>query len=84
MTSWPDAVNGLLEFVGALMLAMNVVAGRRNKQIKGIHWAPTVFFTTWSVWNLYFYPSLDQWLSFVGSLGRTETSSAQEVRAAAD
>lgn len=68
MTNWPDAVNGCLELCGAAMLAANVRAVRRDKQIMGVHWAPTVFFTVWGLWNLYFYPSLDQWMSFTGGL----------------
>lgn len=68
MPNWPDAVNGALELCGALMLAGNIAAVRRDKQLKGVHWAPTAFFTMWSLWNLYFYPSLDQWLSFAGGL----------------
>jgi hypothetical protein len=26
------------------------------------------FFSSWGYWNLFFYPALDQWLSFVGGL----------------
>ncbi len=66
--SWPDAINGSLELVGALLLLANVRAIRRDKELKGVVWYPTLFFTTWSCWNLFFYPSLDQWMSFAGAL----------------
>jgi hypothetical protein len=36
--------------------------------VKGVHWIPTGFFTAWGFWNLYYYPHLDQWLSFFGGL----------------
>lgn len=36
--------------------------------MKGAHWAPIIFFWAWGMWNLYYYPSLDQWWSFAGGL----------------
>lgn len=66
--SWADLVNGLLELCGASLLFANVMAIRRDKVLKGVVWYPTLFFTVWSLWNLYFYPSLDQWLSFAGAI----------------
>ncbi|MGD9728446.1 MAG: hypothetical protein AB7L09_02635 [Nitrospira sp.] len=66
--STPDLVNGLLELLGAIMLMGNVVAIRESKCIKGVRWYPVAFFSVWGFWNLYFYPHLDQWLSFIGGL----------------
>jgi hypothetical protein len=64
----PDLINGLFEFVGGLALSRNIVALYRDKKIRGVSLAPTFFFTSWGFWNLYFYPSLHQWLSFAGGL----------------
>jgi len=36
--------------------------------LKGVHWAPIIFFWAWGMWNLFYYPSLDQWWSFTGGL----------------
>ena len=62
----PDLLNGLFEFCGALMLTQNVKRLHKDKVVRGVHWMPTLFFASWGVWNLYYYPSLDQWWSFLG------------------
>lgn len=64
----PDLINGLFEFTGAIMLSRNVVQLHRDKMVKGVHWNATAFFTSWGLWNLYYYPALDQWWSFAGGL----------------
>lgn len=63
-----DMINGLFELIGGIFLTMNLVALYKHKELKGVHWGPTVFFTTWGIWNLYYYPSLEQWYSFTGGL----------------
>lgn len=50
------------------MLWRNVRQLYKDKQVRGISVLTTVFFTSWGVWNLYYYPHLDQWLSFAGGL----------------
>ena len=65
----PDLANGLFEALGAFVLYQNVKAIKRDKSIKGVDWRVTIFFTAWGFWNLFYYPSLDQWLSFFGGLG---------------
>lgn len=67
--SWADAINGTYELLGGVMILANVRALLRDKIIRGVSVWPTVFFTSWGFWNLYFYPSLGQWLSFTGGLG---------------
>jgi hypothetical protein len=64
----PDLINGLFEVVGSLMIWLNVRQIYRDKEIKGVHVAPTAFFFTWGLWNLYYYPHLNQWLSFAGGI----------------
>lgn len=68
MTSLPDAVNGLFEVLGAVTIWGNVRRILRDKQVRGIDWRVTLFFSAWGYWNLYYYPSLEQWLSFAGGL----------------
>jgi hypothetical protein len=63
-----DIINGLFELIGGFLLLLNVLEIYKHKEIKGIHWGPTVFFTVWGLWNLHYYPSLDQWFSFAGGL----------------
>jgi len=40
----------------------------RDKQVKGVSVLATSVFFSWGLWNLYYYPHLDQWLSFLGGL----------------
>ena len=65
---WPDLVNGSLEFVGGCFLWLNVRAASRDKRFSGVRILPTAFFSLWGLWNLFFYPHLDQWASFAGGV----------------
>lgn len=64
----PDIVNGLYECLGGLFIGMSVIKLHREKLVRGISWPHAAFFATWGYWNLYFYPHLDQWLSFAGGV----------------
>ena len=64
----PDIINGIFEFLGGIFLMENVNCIIKDKALKGVSWKPTVFFTLWGIWNLYYYPHLDQWFSFAGGL----------------
>jgi len=61
-----DIVNGFFEFFGGLLVILNIKAILKHKTLKGVHPIPTLYFTLWGVWNLFYYPSLGQWYSFVG------------------
>lgn len=63
-----DLGNGAFELLGGFSIWANVVRIRRDKKIRGVDWRITGFFTTWGFWNLWYYPSLGQWLSFSGGL----------------
>jgi len=63
-----DLVNGCFELVGALFTLMSVRALWRDRVLRGVHWAPTLYFFAWGCWNVYYYPSLGQWFSFAGGL----------------
>lgn len=62
-----DLINGLLETGGALITLLSVRQILRDRVMRGFHWGPTIFFTGWGVWNLYFYPSIGMPLSTVGA-----------------
>jgi len=64
----PDLINGLLEFVGSLFTWANAVRVRRDRGYAGLYAPAIVFFTTWGLWNLFYYPSLQQWASFAGGV----------------
>ena len=63
-----DAVNGCFEVLGGVFLWLNVRQILKDKKTRGVNIIPVAFFAAWGFWNLYYYPSLDQWLSFLGGL----------------
>jgi hypothetical protein len=64
----PDLLNGTFELFGGWFVIMNIRQLLRDKQVKGIHWGSSIFFTSWGIWNVYYYPHLGQWISFTGGL----------------
>jgi len=63
-----DFINGMFELCGGLFILNNCFRIHKDKMVKGISILSTVFFCSWGYWNLYFYPSLNQWISFCGGL----------------
>lgn len=63
-----DLVNGLFEILAACFLTLNIFRIIKDKKIQGISWFPTGFFTLWGIWNLFYYPHLEQTLSFIGGI----------------
>ena len=61
-----DLINGAFELLGGCLLMLNVRRITADKAISGVSWLPVFFFTAWGIWNLYYYPSLNQWFSFTG------------------
>ena len=64
----PDLINGSYEFLGGIALWNNVYGIWKDKAYAGIRISSMAFFTSWSLWNLYYYPHLNQWISFFGGL----------------
>lgn len=65
--NWPDFANGCFEFFGACLICLNIKQLYRDKKLSGVHWMPQMFFTTWGLYNLGFYPYLGQYWSFLGA-----------------
>jgi len=63
-----DLINGSFELSAGIFCLINVFKLIKDKEIRGISWIPTMFFTAWGVWNLYYYPSLGQMFSFYGGM----------------
>ena len=63
-----DLTNGCFEFLGGLLVLNHCRAVLRDKAVKGVSVFSTAVFALWGVWNIYYYPSLDQWASFAGGL----------------
>lgn len=64
----PDFVNGCFELFGSVAVWRNAYALYQDKCYRGIRVLPFVFFVSWSIWNLYYYPHLNQWMSFIGGV----------------
>jgi len=64
----PDLINGSFELLAGLFVLNHCRAVIRDKAVKGVSIISVGFFTSWGFWNLFYYPHLDQWLSFFGGL----------------
>lgn len=64
----PDFINASFEFWGSILLLLNIRQVYIDKEVNGIHWIPTTFFTIWGFWNFYFYYNLHQWISLFGAV----------------
>jgi len=63
-----DNINGAFEALGGICIWSNVLRLWKDRVVKGVNWQVTVFMFSWGVWNLWYYPSLNQWASFAGGL----------------
>jgi uncharacterized membrane-anchored protein len=63
-----DYINGTFEFLAGFMILNHCRQVVRDKQVKGVSLVSTAFFALWGMWNLYYYPALDQWVSFFGGM----------------
>lgn len=64
----PDLLNASFEAIGALFLAADCRALYRDKQLRGVYWPGRVFWASWGLWNVFYYPAIGQTLSFAAGL----------------
>jgi hypothetical protein len=64
-----DFINGAFEIAAGLAILDHCRVMLRDKAVKGVSVWSVVFFTLWGFWNLYYYPHLGQFWSFVGGVG---------------
>lgn len=64
-----DKINGLFEIIGGLLIICSIYRLAIDKQVRGVSLWPILFFTLWGFWNLYFYPFIGAYFSFLGSVG---------------
>jgi len=77
-----DIINGSFELVGAVFTWMNAFRLFRDKEVKGVFWPTWAFFTFWGLWNVYYYPNLGQWFSFVAGIALVSGNLAWTIQAA--
>lgn len=66
--SWPDMVNAGFEFGAGLAVLAHCERLYEDKEARGLSIPAVVFFTLWGLWNIFYYPHLDQPWSFYGGL----------------
>lgn len=64
MINIPDLANAAFELFGAYFSWRNAWQLHLDRSIRGVYWPAWFFYSAWGIWNLYYYPALDQWLSF--------------------
>ena len=64
----PDLINSLFELGASLAIANNCYRVYQDKMVKGVSPWSTLFFTAWGIYNVWFYPSLHQVLSFIAGI----------------
>lgn len=70
----PDVVNGLFEFLGSFFIGFSIYKIHHEKKVAGVSWIHVIFWSFWGAWNLFYYPHLGQWWSFVGGIAVTATN----------
>lgn len=63
-----DLINACFEFAGAAFILNNVRTLYRDKLVRGVSLLTTIYFTSWGVWNVYYYPALGQSWSFIAGM----------------
>jgi hypothetical protein len=63
-----DIINGIFETFGAWFTWGSAWKLWKDRDVKGVYWPAFAFFGSWGLWNLLYYPTLDQWLSFAGGI----------------
>lgn len=63
-----DLINGMIELLAGFFVLNHCRVLYTHKQARGVSIISAAFFTLWGFWNLYYYPSLNQPLSFYGAM----------------
>lgn len=63
-----DIINGCFEGFSSLFILNHVRVLWKTRQAYGISLTSNLFFTAWGIWNIYYYPSLDQMVSFYAGI----------------
>ena len=63
---WQDIINGMFECLGGFFVFLSCWKLLKQKKVRGVSFFHIAYFTFWGFWNLYYYPFLKQWTSFIG------------------
>jgi len=71
---WPDFINSIFEGGSGLIMLFNIRRLLKDKVVHGFDWRTMIFFTSIAFWNLFYYPYLDQWFSFIAGISLVVTN----------
>lgn len=63
-----DHINALFELGGTLLMLPTLIRSWRLGTVQGVHLATPLFFWSWGLWNILYYPSLGQFWSFTAGI----------------
>ena len=63
-----DLINALFEMFGAVVGLFNIRVLLKDREIKGVSFVTLFFFASWGLWNVFYYPTLEQWLSTIAAV----------------
>lgn len=63
-----DLVNAAFELGGTFLMLPTLIRAWRLGVVQGVHLATPLFFWSWGVWNILYYPSLGQTWSFIAGV----------------
>jgi len=63
-----DVVNGSLECLAGFVVLLHCRVLHRDKEVRGVSLPAVFFFCGWGFWNLWYYPHLGQFFSFIGGI----------------
>lgn len=68
MNLTPDMYNGMFEAVAGALKIIDIFSIYKDKEVKGFSLIPVCFFVCWAAFNVWFYPAIGQYWSFIGGL----------------
>ena len=66
-----DIINACFELLAGFFVLDHCRVLIKDKKVRGVSLLAIFFFFAWGIWNLYYYPFLNQWASFVGGVSIT-------------
>lgn len=66
---YKDLINGSFELLASFATLDHCRVLLQDREVRGVSYFSILFFIIWGFWNLFYYPSLNQLLSYFGSIG---------------
>lgn len=63
-----DSINALFEASASIFILLHVRRVWQDRLVRGVSVPAIGFFFLWGLWNIFYYPSIDQFYSFLGGL----------------